>query len=75
LERASAIALSVFSIHLLGDVISPPLIGALSDASSLQQAVKIVPLAVVLAAVGWTFAAMSKPRLNRRQDGRGSASA
>ena len=31
IERASAVALSVFTIHLLGDVLSPPLIGVFSD--------------------------------------------
>src|SRR6185312_9888835 len=30
-ERASAVALSILAIHLLGDVLSPSLIGALSD--------------------------------------------
>jgi len=34
-QRATAVALSVFTIHLLGDAISPYLIGAVSDASSL----------------------------------------
>lgn len=55
-ERASAVALSVLAIHLLGDVPSPTLIGALSDASSLATAVLIVPAAVVLTGVLW-FAA------------------
>ncbi len=55
-ERASAVALSVLAIHLLGDVPSPPLIGALSDASSLGTAVLIVPAAVALAGALW-FAA------------------
>lgn len=56
-ERASAIAVSIFTIHILGDVLSPPLIGALSDTASLQQAVKIVPLAVVVAGLLWCWAA------------------
>lgn len=56
-ERASAIAVSIFAIHILGDVVSPPLIGALSDAASLQEAVKIVPIAVVVAGVLWCWAA------------------
>ena len=49
-ERATAIALSVFTIHVLGDVPSPFIIGALSDHGSLAQACrKIVPIAVVIA--------------------------
>ncbi len=55
--RATALALQVFTIHLLGDVISPPLIGAISDATSLAEGVKIVPLAVIVAAIFWCFAA------------------
>jgi len=57
IERATAIALSIFTIHALGDVISPPLIGALSDATSLIEAVRIVPLAVLAAGVLWCWAA------------------
>ncbi len=55
--RATALALQVFFIHLLGDVISPPLIGAISDATSLSDGVKIVPLAVMIAGIIWAFAA------------------
>lgn len=58
-ERATAIALSIFTIHILGDVLSPPVIGALSDTSSLQAAVKIIPAAVVVAGVLWCWAALS----------------
>jgi len=60
LQRASAVALSVFTIHLLGDVLSPPLIGAVSDWSSLAAAVKIVPGAVLLAGLLWCWAARAQ---------------
>ena len=59
-ERASAVALEVFAIHLLGDAISPYLIGALSDASNLGEAVKIVPVAVVVAGLLWAWAARAQ---------------
>jgi hypothetical protein len=36
---------------------SPPLIGALSDASSLERAFLIVPVAIVIGGVVWIFAA------------------
>ena len=62
LERASAIALSVFSIHMFGDAISPLLIGTVSDASSLAQAVKIVPAAVVVSGALWCWAARAHGR-------------
>jgi MFS transporter, Spinster family, sphingosine-1-phosphate transporter len=55
-ERASAVALSVLVIHALGDVISPPLIGELSDLSSLGTAVLIVPLAVAVCGGLWLAA-------------------
>ena len=57
MERASAIALSMFTIHLLGDVPSPVLIGHLSDRSSLGNAVLIVPVAVAACGVIWLVAA------------------
>jgi len=59
-ERATAIALSVFTIHVLGDVPSPFLIGALSDHFTLAQAVKIVPIAVVIGGCIWAWAARAQ---------------
>jgi MFS transporter, Spinster family, sphingosine-1-phosphate transporter len=59
-ERATAIALGVFAIHLLGDALSPFLIGELSDAFSLAQAVKIVPAAVAIGGCVWIWAARAQ---------------
>ena len=56
-ERACAVALSVFVIHALGDVISPSIIGGISDTSSLGTAVMIVPVAVAVCALLWLLAA------------------
>jgi MFS family permease len=56
-ERASAVALSILAIHLLGDVLSPSIIGGLADLSSLAGAVMIVPGAVGICAVLWLLAA------------------
>jgi MFS family permease len=64
-ERATAIALGVFIIHVLGDALSPPLIGALSDRFSLAQAVKIVPIAVVIGGCIWIWAARAQARADR----------
>jgi hypothetical protein len=55
--RATAIALSIFSIHILGDVPSPTLLGVLSDASSLSRAVLIIPVAVLVSGAIWAYAA------------------
>jgi MFS transporter, Spinster family, sphingosine-1-phosphate transporter len=61
-QRASAVALEIFAIHLLGDAISPYLIGAISDASSLAQGVKIVPVAVIIAGALWGCAARAQAK-------------
>ena len=55
--RATAVALSIFVIHVLGDVPSPSLVGLISDARSLSQAVLIIPIAVLLGGLIWTYAA------------------
>jgi len=57
LERATALGLSVFAMHLLGDIPSPPLIGRLSDASSLEQAFLIIPVAILISGAIWIYAA------------------
>ena len=57
-HRASAVALSVLVIHVLGDVVSPPLIGRLSDRTSLGEAVLLVPVAVALSGLLWVAAAL-----------------
>ncbi|MCP4500599.1 MAG: MFS transporter [Deltaproteobacteria bacterium] len=53
--RARAFSLSILSIHLLGDAISPPLIGALADvkAIGLQNAIAIVPIGFFVGALIW----------------------
>ena len=55
--RATAVALSIFTIHVLGDVPSPSLVGALSDARTLGEAVLIIPVAVLVSGVIWMYAA------------------
>ena len=64
LLRATGMAVSIFAIHLLGDLISPPAIGAISDAfgdptercsgaAGLQAGMYLLPLAIGLSAVFW----------------------
>ena len=60
--RATAVALSIFTIHILGDVPSPALVGAISDARSLGQAVLIIPVAIVVSGAIWTYAAWRESR-------------
>jgi MFS transporter, Spinster family, sphingosine-1-phosphate transporter len=65
LERASAMALSMFVIHLFGDIPSPPLIGHLSDVGSLEHAVLVVPLAIAVGGLIWLAAAHTGVRTPR----------
>jgi MFS family permease len=56
-ERATAVGLSVFVMHLFGDIPSPPLIGWISDRDSIAHGVLVVPVAVFIAGVIWSYAA------------------
>lgn len=58
--RAGAVAMSNFTIHVLGDAISPGIIGWTSDRTDLGQAVLIVPLALIVATVLWSFVSTGK---------------
>lgn len=69
--RARAMAASIFAIHLLGDLISPPMIGMLSDAfhddhdfcsgaRGLQLGMYLLPAAVAISGVFW-WRASSRP--------------
>jgi MFS transporter, Spinster family, sphingosine-1-phosphate transporter len=49
--RATAIALNLFTIHLLGDAASPTLIGRISDRINLQIAFLATVVAIIIAAV------------------------
>ncbi len=55
--RATAVAVSIFMIHVLGDVPSPTIVGALADATSLARAVLILPVAILVSGAIWIYAA------------------
>jgi MFS family permease len=55
--RATAVAVSIFTIHALGDVPSPSLVGLISDAGTLGQAMLIIPAAVLAGGIVWCYAA------------------
>ena len=61
-ERATALGMSVFVMHFLGDIPSPPLIGKISDTTSLEHAFLIIPVAFVIAGAIWVFAAWRGPK-------------
>ena len=48
--RASAMAVNIFTIHLLGDAFSPSLMGYISDRSNLQMAFVAASVAIALSA-------------------------
>jgi MFS family permease len=54
--RASAMALSTFSIHLAGDLWSPPLIGLVADHAPILYAMLLVPAGFAVAAIVWARA-------------------
>lgn len=51
--RASAMAITIFAIHVLGDLWSPPLVGLLADHLPVQLAMMALPFAIALSAFLW----------------------
>ncbi len=51
--RASAMALSIFAIHALGDLWSPPLVGLLQDYLPVALAMMSLPVALVISGLIW----------------------
>jgi MFS family permease len=72
-ERANAVAVSILAIHVFGDVPSPLLIGALSERTSLGRAVLVVPVAILVAGIIWTYAAWRGERRARADAADGDA--
>lgn len=61
--RASAMAMSIFCIHLFGDLSSAEIVGVLSVRwQNLQKAVMILPAALGVAAVLWLMLALRTKR-------------
>jgi MFS family permease len=71
--RSGALAVNTFVIHALGDAFSPPLIGWVSDRTSLQTAFWVAFLAAALS--GWLFLYGTKfaPNLRTQASGTGSS--
>ena len=63
--RSSAMAVSIFAIHALGDMWSPEIVGQLSDSwHDLRKAVLILPGALLVGAVFWLILARKVIRKN-----------
>ena len=56
--RSTAMAVSIFVIHALGDAISPPIIGTLADIGGLAGAVLVVPVAIAVSGLVWMVTAV-----------------
>jgi MFS family permease len=64
--RASAMALSIFMIHLFGDMWSPAIVGHLADVwGDLRKAVMLLPLALLAGGVSWLILACKTNRTNK----------
>jgi MFS family permease len=64
--RASAMALSIFMIHLFGDLGSPEIVGHLSDAfHDLQKGVLLLPVMLLLGGLLWLALALKIGRRSR----------
>ena len=55
--RATAFAINILAIHLLGDAISPPIVGAIRDESDLHTAFLVVSFLIPLAGLLWVAGA------------------
>ncbi len=65
--RATALAVNIFTIHLLGDAFSPTLIGYISDRSNLQIGLTSMVVAVALSAVVLFYGMRFAPKLDVKQ--------
>jgi MFS family permease len=64
--RTSAMAISIFAIHVFGDLWSPPLVGALADRLPWRVAMLALPVAIAGAAAAWWMPLRSPPRDSAR---------
>jgi MFS family permease len=66
--RARAFALSIFAIHAFGDVVSPPVIGAVSEETgSLRLAITLVLVALVVGSMIWGIGAARLGKAETRE--------
>jgi hypothetical protein len=61
--RATAIAVNLFTIHLLGDAFSPTLIGYISDRTDLQMGMVTMIIAVAISGIVLLYGMRFAPEL------------
>ncbi|MBL8762135.1 MAG: MFS transporter [Phycisphaerae bacterium] len=79
--RSTAYAVSIFTIHALGDVISPPIIGRICDATrtaalphgDMNKAFLVISLAMLASGVLWALGAKFLAEDTARASGAGGA--
>ena len=64
--RASAFAINIFVIHLLGDAISPTIIGWIADKSNLRNGFMLVGLTIILSGLLWAWGSIFLKRDTER---------
>jgi MFS family permease len=64
--RATAFAINILIIHLLGDAISPPLIGLIGDLANLGTAFVMISVLILLAGILWILGARHLDAETRR---------
>jgi len=65
--RATALAINVFTIHLLGDAFSPTLIGYISDRTNLETGLTSMIVAVAISAVVLLYGMRFAPKISHQQ--------
>ncbi len=73
--RMTAYAVSIFLIHALGDAISPPVIGAITDATKgdMNKGFLVVSIAMLFSGLVWTWGGiMQNRRAGARMAGTGA---
>ena len=71
--RATAFAINILIIHLLGDAISPPIIGAIKDQSGLHTAFLAVSFLIPIAGLLWVAGSRYLDEDTRRAEGTSGA--
>ncbi len=67
--RATAMAVNIFFIHMLGDAISPTIIGAVSDRFGLSLGVMITPAMMLVSGIVLLLAMRCRPTLETADAG------
>jgi MFS transporter, Spinster family, sphingosine-1-phosphate transporter len=71
--RATAVAVNIFTIHLLGDAFSPTLMGYVSDKSNMRVAFLVACVAVALSAVILFYGMRYAPEIHPDSAGQATA--